>query len=46
VSKGKKGRQIAHHIGKQLNRNYRKKLKGYAKNEYDKPQQQAGDALN
>jgi len=43
LAKGKKGRQISHHIGKQLDRNYRKKLKGYAKNEYDTPQPQAGD---
>jgi len=43
MAKGKKGRQIAHHIGKQFNRNRRKMLRNYAKNEYDKPQ--AGDTI-
>jgi len=43
MSKGKKGRQIAHHIGKQLDRNHHKQMMNYAKNEYDKPT--AGDVI-
>jgi len=45
MAKGKKGRQICHHIKKQLDRNYRKQQKSYAENEYDKPQSQAGDTI-
>jgi len=45
MAKGKKGRQICHHIKKQLDRNYRKKLKGHETQRYDKPQSLAGDMI-
>jgi hypothetical protein len=45
MAKGKTGRQIRHHIKKQLDRNYRKKLKGYETQRYDKPQSPAGDTI-